>query len=1433
MMKKTIAVTGILIALLLGLMVFSGAQAGSVTLSQEGEPWVWPVNERGTYALVVPATVTNGGDETVRVALRMKAVNVLGQELLTEDGSLVLAPGQTKAWTSRMDVSAELLQSLRNARIEITSVTPAASAITSREIDATVSIDDPQANPIRVSYSLSDPAGRALYGRNISVTLMYWDARGTLLYAHTITPDGDTASGGALRGSCQLDSELSSMLSGRAESGREIRSVTALAYDEEDHSSGAPATAAPSSRKGTWLNRDEFAVQDLGGRFSVDFTAYARAKGGEFYVIWDYDCNSYYDSGKTDGLTAFERDGVPGVKLFVRVYWMGDDTEQPAYDRWADAAEITLNQTGAFTRYGFMETAHSAAVVENGLYHDVAAYSLNDARDENVDKRIHFTWYHTLQTDTTIDCFGVLYTPGGEVYTESCGYQFRKNNSGGSEFNYTLDYLFEKYNRLNGPAESGSYLFEAYLEGQLADRTEFIVAQTRQDPASPSPVPTATPTPVPTARPGAWLNRDEFTVQDLGGRFRVDIGGYAGTGNSEYIVYWEYDANRYYTSASTDGESWLENAAVPGEKLWVSVYRMGEGEEKPVVDWSQAVQINLSETGTFTNYGFRETDHSAAVFENGKYHDVAAFSLSDIQDENVDKRIRYYWIHNQQTETAVNCLAVLYTPNGTFYVKSDAFPFRSNNSGGGVFYYNTNNLTKIFNEYQRLNGSIELGTYRFDLYLEGQLADRTEFEVAQTRRDPASPSPVPTATPTPVPTARPGAWLEQSEFTVKDLGGRFRVEFGDYARTHDGEYYVFWEYDQNTYYSSNDTDGNAYYENAAVPGQKLWVSVYWMGDDEEKPNADWSRAAQINLSETGTFNRYGFRETEHTATIYDGKNYRDVTAYSMEEVLDDNVLKRIHFYWYHDLQTETVIDCLGVLYAPNGEFYFATGTYTFDAGNSGGDYFHYSSVGKLFEKYNRLNGSVEPGSYRYELYLEGQLADRTEFEVTQTGQSPSVSGSTRSSYAPDNEYFANGELKKEYLYNREGRVYRILTYNRYGKAVTEETVNAWDEDGYILRSTVQSPYRTGKFSRTQNECTYDARGNRITQRSTYADGSFRGSWSYQYDDSNLLVRLVYYKEDGSVSYTQDGYQYDADGRMVGNVRRDADGSATEYYSAVWQNGVRTSSTRTDPKGNVLDDYTYDPVYGDVLTNEYVSSGSRYKSIYTYHQDSYEEDWYALSSGRRYVTTYSTVDIRTGDVIYKYNKTTGKWDLSSTVVYSSNADGTSSETEKFADGSRTERTKDQNGYVILSRSYNADGSFNYAYSYENDGDGRTLRSNSLTADGKTESYTLYEYDKDGNQVRSTTYNADGSFAYAFTSEYNSQGQEIRQNYYRESPGKLYSYTLYEYDSDGKLVHSIDYRADGTKSWESYYRTTSDGRDQHRFISYNSDGSVYKDYGWEEY
>ena len=419
-----------------------------------------------------------------------------------------------------------------------------------------------------------------------------------------------------------------------------------------------------------------------------------------------------------------------------------------------------------------------------------------------------------------------------------------------------------------------------------------------------------------------------------------------------------------------------------------------------------------------------------------------------------------------------------------------------------------------------------------------------------------------------------------------------------------------------------------------------------------------------------------------------------------------------------------------------------------------------------------------------------------------------------------NEYFTNGSLKIEYIKDLEGRVIRTNYYNRYGEIRNYSISSEWDANGFIVQETDYYPQNPGKYQERYYMSTYDDRGNCLTWESTLRDGADRFSGENTYDDRDNLLTSITRKTDGSVTKTVNTYDekdhvissvtMDANGQINRQQKNyiyegdhlteytayDATGSVVSVYRAIWQGDERIEYTETDAGGKVIEHYTFDSDYGDELSGYYISSGKRYEEYYNYESESYTRDWRSLDYGSRNVTKYNTKGEPLQQESYDLDEgTKTEWVYSSTTVYSVNQEGQKTRESTYADGRRYYIVEDSEGNTILSKSYNKEGKFDYASSYEYNEKGQEIRRNSLNEDDSLESYNTYEYDAKGNKIKENSYKADGSLSSYDTYEYDSKGNNTRTNSYN-ADGSLSTFETYEYDKWGHSTIHRYYEADGT-------------------------------------
>lgn len=384
----------------------------------------------------------------------------------------------------------------------------------------------------------------------------------------------------------------------------------------------------------------------------------------------------------------------------------------------------------------------------------------------------------------------------------------------------------------------------------------------------------------------------------------------------------------------------------------------------------------------------------------------------------------------------------------------------------------------------------------------------------------------------------------------------------------------------------------------------------------------------------------------------------------------------------------------------------------------------------------------------------------------------------------DDQYFADGKLKTEHIFNSSGRVERINTYNRYGYVTRYEIGEKWDHNGNILQSTWYNPTSTGKYSEYHYVYTYRADGQLTRQEWTYADGSYGGATEYERDESGRIIRLTSYNDSGDISYFNSDYQYDGEDHVIAFKRTEKLPEAAEaQVTQQWSNGVRIL-TRYEYANGTVEDYNYDSTYGDSLSTRIIDGNKRTDYTWTYDDNEYKRE--NIITGENYshsITSYSSAGQTKETTYYEENGM-----ISSHTEYKYST---------FSFGG----TRRQIGRVYTF--YNDEGII-WGQSEYNEND-QWIKSVDYDDNGRVEYYTLYEYDSDGLKTRETEYTAAGA---------------------------VKSYTVYQYDAQNRVKKSIKYHANGNKDniWE--YRYQSDGSYQVKRTYYNEkDGSFWFETDWD--
>ena len=405
------------------------------------------------------------------------------------------------------------------------------------------------------------------------------------------------------------------------------------------------------------------------------------------------------------------------------------------------------------------------------------------------------------------------------------------------------------------------------------------------------------------------------------------------------------------------------------------------------------------------------------------------------------------------------------------------------------------------------------------------------------------------------------------------------------------------------------------------------------------------------------------------------------------------------------------------------------------------------------------------------------------------------------------EYDGNGDIISEGYYDGDGYLQRQDTITRAS-------------DGTVLRSvtadgTSQVLFRTDYTLDQQNNCTGWVKKNgkgKVILKASRTDNA-DGTYTIQVENGDgLLLYTDAYSKDGKIlsylGYDKNGllssrtdYEYDGDGRMARQLQYNGDGELQYEMRYTYAGDLRVLETSYS-YGEETSKRETEYFYGvrDILLNTRTTTGSKIRS----HVE---------------LTGIG------GDRLRSYDIT-------------SDPDGDWMDYESWCDWL---------GNVVLSKSYNEDGTLSYESqsSYDDMGD----RTGRVFTSYWGNSYTVTRYDAESNPIESVEYKLDGTkknwttYTYAENSrrddhydetgltgyeehQYDDRGNEVQCDYL-SADGQLYrgettvydangeqtgststfyyddSYTVYEYTGDGKKVSDTTYTLSGKRTeWTTY-------------------------------
>ena len=223
------------------------------------------------------------------------------------------------------------------------------------------------------------------------------------------------------------------------------------------------------------------------------------------------------------------------------------------------------------------------------------------------------------------------------------------------------------------------------------------------------------------------------------------------------------------------------------------------------------------------------------------------------------------------------------------------------------------------------------------------------------------------------------------------------------------------------------------------------------------------------------------------------------------------------------------------------------------------------------------------------------------------------------------------------------------------------------------------------------------------------DGSGKGEKKYEYDEFGNLVSEINVTYGGSLKY-----EYDADGNQIRCQRVSEDGTVTSVTEMTYdKDGRLLTNVSKDADGNVSSEYSYSYDVSGHLVEELQKmhfSNTTYQYVLTYNND------------------YTKSTIRS----FKNDEPVGH-----TVEY-----------------------YDQNGNVLRSESFDAEGKWNSAMECEYDDQGRILLEKKYSKSETQADYdVIYTYNEDGLLIDK---NVDYYYGYGTTYEYEQVEIKVRIN-----------------------------------------------------------------------
>ena len=378
---------------------------------------------------------------------------------------------------------------------------------------------------------------------------------------------------------------------------------------------------------------------------------------------------------------------------------------------------------------------------------------------------------------------------------------------------------------------------------------------------------------------------------------------------------------------------------------------------------------------------------------------------------------------------------------------------------------------------------------------------------------------------------------------------------------------------------------------------------------------------------------------------------------------------------------------------------------------------------------------------------------------------------------------------------------------------TNTTTNRYDDDGSILYECVWEGDTNGNEKRDQTVY-YDEMGEII----------YLGEHKYDRNGNQIEYKYREYDSDGNLSnYFHKAWEYDADGKEVGNIDYDANDNIqdrTEYDYDIDGKLIRETCYFRD--GEIyrqrVEEIEYDSSGNEIKREQNNAYGQTAKIVSTYDENGkliicvkYNDNGRHIYEKIKYEYDENGNNIK--EIHYKNPETVGYWserDLAYWMEY------------KY----------DENGMVIKKERHNSDGTVSWEYEY--DENGREIKYVTYDGNGTATYWREYEYDDRGNKIRYKSYNSTGNLDYdMYHSKFDENDREIY--YSRELNGIVTEKRENEYGEDGNIIKEIltQYDSDtGRKTNEEVSEYTYDDKGnmtKYDFIS--REGKEIKNFRWE--